>query len=235
MRTRFLAFVSSAALSAAVAAWAGPASAAPGITPGAFCAKADAGQVAYSSDGDAYACMSDGQRYRWRPIGGGGTSGTSGDGTAGDGTTGDGTSSDGGTTGDGGTMGDGDMGTGVITSPPSAGPVLARPPARCTSKIAFDGGPEPLKAGSPVVLSGRAGCGAAGNAAPVRLYFRKYNGTVYTLIAATRATPSGAFRLQTKQTTSGYWKAVYAGNAVRTPVQSGVDYVEARAWRYVKV
>ena len=102
-----------------------------------------------------------------------------------------------------------------------------------TSSITFNASPEPLAAGANVTLSGTAGYRTSGNAATVRFYFRKYNATTFTLITSTTAATSGKFSKQTKQSTSGEWKAVYAGNSIRTAVTSGVDFVEAKAWRNV--
>jgi hypothetical protein len=110
------------------------------------------------------------------------------------------------------------------------------PPANAmvyTSSITFNASPEPLAAGANVTLSGTAGYKTSGNAATVRFYFRKYNAATFTLITSTTAATSGKFSKQTKQSTSGQWKAVYAGNSIRKPVTSGVDYVEAKAWRNV--
>lgn len=117
-----------------------------------------------------------------------------------------------------------------------AGVALVPPPAQAAphaSTIAFNAHPEPIAAGSSVTLSGKAGYGSSGNAAAIRFYFRRFNATSYTLIASTTATSSGAFSKTAKQTTSGYWKAVYAGNSARRPATSSIDYVEARAWRNV--
>jgi hypothetical protein len=102
-----------------------------------------------------------------------------------------------------------------------------------TSTISFNASPEPLTAGASVTLSGTAGYKNSLNAGTVRFYFRKWNTSTYTLITSTTAVASGTFSKTVKQTTSGYWKAVYAGNSVRRPVTSTVDYVEAKAWRTV--
>ncbi len=101
------------------------------------------------------------------------------------------------------------------------------------SSITFNASPEPLTAGGTVTLSGKAGYGNSNNASTVRFYFRRHNATTYTLITSTSTSSSGGFSKQTRHTTSGYWKAVYAGNAARRPVTSTVDYVEAKAWRNI--
>ena len=220
MRTRLLSLFAAAISFAALVVLAGPASAVPGITPGAFCAKGDAGRIGFSADGDASVCSSDGQRYRWRAAGGSGDSGG-----------GSGSGSDG--SGDPGGV---DV-PGDVPAPTESPTVQPAPqaPAKCASTITLNASPEPLKAGSLVTLSGYAGCRSSGNAGTVRLSFRKYGGTAYALITQTRALSSGTFKVQTKQTTSGYWKATYLGNTTRGAVESSDDYVEARAWRYVRV
>ncbi|HEX8347009.1 MAG TPA: hypothetical protein VF657_20065 [Actinoplanes sp.] len=102
-----------------------------------------------------------------------------------------------------------------------------------TSSITFNAAPEPVAAGSYVTLSGTAGYKTSGNAATVRFYFRRYNAAAFTLITSTTAASTGTFTLKVKQSTSGSWKAVYAGNSIRKPVSSNLDYVEAKAWRNV--
>ena len=117
------------------------------------------------------------------------------------------------------------LGTGLVAAPAQA--------MLYTSSISFNASPEPLAAGSFVTLSGTAGYKSSGNVAAVRFYFRRHNGTAFTLIGTTSAVSTGAFKLQVKQSTSGTWKAVYAGNSIRKPVTSNLDYVEAKAWRNV--
>jgi hypothetical protein len=108
-----------------------------------------------------------------------------------------------------------------------AGPAqAAAQPSRITLRAAG-----PIVAGGQITLSGVAGSGGAGNAGTVRLYFRRYGATAFTLITSAPAAASGRFMTRTRQTTSGYWKAVYGGNAGRRPVTSGLAYAEARAWR----
>jgi hypothetical protein len=102
-----------------------------------------------------------------------------------------------------------------------------------TSTISFNASPEPVAAGGYVTLSGTAGFTRSGNEGTVRFYFRRADATAFTYIAAARTMSNGAFSARTRQTTSGHWKAVYAGNAIRKPVTSVVDYVEAKAWRDV--
>jgi hypothetical protein len=102
-----------------------------------------------------------------------------------------------------------------------------------TSTISFNAGPEPLTAGGLVTLAGRAGFTNAGNAGIVRFYFRRPAATTFTYIGATKTTTTGAYTFKTRQSTSGYWKATYGGNAIRKPVTSAVDHVEAKAWRTV--
>jgi hypothetical protein len=102
-----------------------------------------------------------------------------------------------------------------------------------TSSISFNASPEPVAAGGYVTLSGTAGFTKSGNEGVVRFYFRRANATAFTYIAAAKTMSNGAFSARTRQTTSGHWKAVYAGNAIRKPVTSVVDYVEAKAWRDV--
>lgn len=64
MRVRLL-----AALAGVLAALAVPTTAAAaGVTPGAFCAESQAGQVRAADDGDLYQCRRSGERYRWRPF-----------------------------------------------------------------------------------------------------------------------------------------------------------------------
>jgi hypothetical protein len=101
------------------------------------------------------------------------------------------------------------------------------------STISFNASPEPVAAGGLVTLSGTAGYSKSGNAGTVRFYFRRTNATTFTYITAGKTTASGSFRVQTKQSTSGYWKAIYGGNSVRKAVASGADHVEAKAWRTV--
>jgi hypothetical protein len=120
------------------------------------------------------------------------------------------------------------------TMHPTAVPASPRP-AQLTSSITFNASPEPLKAGANVKLSGVAGYGINLNEATVRFYFRSQRASTYTLITSTRAASAGKFSTQTRQTTSGTWKAVYAGNSVRRSIESAADFVEARAWRYVRV
>lgn len=102
-----------------------------------------------------------------------------------------------------------------------------------TSTITFNASPEPLAAGASVTLSGTAGYKTTLNAGTVRFYFRKWNANTYSLITSTKAAASGKFSMTARQTTSGYWKAVYGGNSVRKAATSSVDYVEARAWQNV--
>jgi hypothetical protein len=114
--------------------------------------------------------------------------------------------------------------------------VGAAPPAQAaaaTSTITLNAAPEPVAAGAMVTLSGTAGRGTTGNGGVVRFYFRKWNATASTLITSASVAASGKFTKQTRQSTSGYWQAVYGGNSVRKAVTSTVDYVEARAWRTV--
>ena len=118
----------------------------------------------------------------------------------------------------------------VLSTASIAAPVQAAP---MSSTISFNVDPEPIEAGSYVTLSGTAGAGNTGNAGIVRLLFRSYHGSSYTQIATTTAAATGRFSARIKQHTSGYWKAVYNGNAARPSVTSAVDYVEAKAWRNV--
>ncbi|HET6529333.1 MAG TPA: hypothetical protein VFH03_01760 [Actinoplanes sp.] len=114
--------------------------------------------------------------------------------------------------------------------------VGAAPPAQAvaaTSAVTLNAGPEPVPAGAMVTLSGTAGRGTTGNGGVVRFYFRKWNATTATFITSARVAASGKFTKQTRQSTSGYWHAVYGGNSVRRTATSAVDYVEARAWRNV--
>lgn len=104
-----------------------------------------------------------------------------------------------------------------------------------TSTIRFNAAPEPLVAGSQVTLSGTAGYSKSGNAGTVRFYFRATKATKFTYITSGKVAANGTFKVRTRQGTSGYWKALYAGNASRKPVTSGTDYVEARALRDVAV
>lgn len=205
----------------------GPAVAAPGITPGAFCAKADAGRVSYSSGGGAYVCSSDGKRYRWRSLGGSSVP----DPTAPDPTVPDPTAPD--PTVPDPTMPDPTMPDPVTpgaTTPPTSPPAVARPVA-CRSSIAFNASPEPLKLGASATLAGTTGCGASNNTGKVRFYFRKYTAGSYVLVATAPVQGGGKFLRRLKQHASGYWKAHYDGNAVRRPVDSAVDYVEVRGPR----
>ena len=119
---------------------------------------------------------------------------------------------------------------GLLATVAVAPPVQA---AAYTSTIAFNASPEPIAAGSMVTLSGTAGRGTSGNGGVVRFYFRRWNATAYTYIAAATVASSGRFTKQTRQSTSGSWQAVYGGNATRKAVTSTADYVEARAWRTV--
>ncbi|MCA2212818.1 hypothetical protein [Jidongwangia harbinensis] len=118
----------------------------------------------------------------------------------------------------------------VLGATTLAAPAQAAP---WTSSISFNASPEPLAAGGQVTLSGKAGYTKSGNAGIVRFYFRRTNATAFTYITWGRTSASGAFLVRTRQTTSGYWKAVYGGNAIRKPATSGADHVEAKAWRYV--
>jgi hypothetical protein len=114
--------------------------------------------------------------------------------------------------------------------------VGAPPPAQATvanSTITLNAAPEPVAAGGLVTLSGTAGRGTTANGGVVRFYFRKWNATAATYITSATVAASGKFTKQTRQSTSGYWHAVYGGNSVRRTVTSTVDYVEARAWRTV--
>ncbi len=102
-----------------------------------------------------------------------------------------------------------------------------------TSAISFNASPEPVAAGGFVTLAGTAGFTKSGNEGVVRFYFRRADATTFTYITVAKTSSSGAFSMRTKQTTSGHWKAVYAGNSIRKPVPSVLDYVEAKAWRNV--
>jgi hypothetical protein len=104
-----------------------------------------------------------------------------------------------------------------------------------TSTIRFNASPEPLVAGSQVTLSGTAGYSRSGNTGTVRFYFRATRSTSFTYITWGKVAANGTFRVRTRQNTSGYWKALYSGNASRKSVVSGGDYVEARALRNVDV
>ena len=115
----------------------------------------------------------------------------------------------------------------------AAGLVQPAQAAVWTSAISFNASPEPVAAGGFVTLSGTAGFTRSGNEGVVRFSFRRQDSTAFTFIVATRTAADGTFRIRTRQTTSGYWKAVYAGNAIRKPVTSAVDHVEAKAWRTV--
>lgn len=102
-----------------------------------------------------------------------------------------------------------------------------------TSAISFNASPEPVAAGGYVTLSGTAGFTKSGNTGVVRFYFKRDNSTAFTYIVAARTSANGAFSTRTRQSTSGSWKAVYAGNAIRKPVTSAIDHVQAKAWRTV--
>ena len=109
-------------------------------------------------------------------------------------------------------------------------------PARAAvwkSTISFNASPEPLAAGGQVTLSGKAGFTSSGNSSTVRFYFRRSTATTFTYITSTRTTATGAYVLKTRQSTSGYWKAIFGGNTIRKAATSSVDYVEAKAWRTV--
>jgi hypothetical protein len=101
------------------------------------------------------------------------------------------------------------------------------------SAISFNASPEPVAAGGFVTLSGTAGFTKSGNEGVVRFYFRRANSTAFTYIVSAKTRSNGAYSTRTRQSTSGHWKAVYGGNAIRKPVTSAVDYVEAKAWRNV--
>jgi hypothetical protein len=87
--------------------------------------------------------------------------------------------------------------------------------------------------GTDVTLSGQVGQGTINNAGTVRLLFRKHDGTAFVPIVTTRSTASGRYVVRTRQTTSGYWKAVYAGNGFRRAASSTIGYQEVKAWRTV--
>jgi hypothetical protein len=88
--------------------------------------------------------------------------------------------------------------------------------------------PLEVKQGSRFTLSGRAGYGDSGNAAPVDLYFRKSEADAepYVRIATVGASSSGRFRATLTAKTSGHYYAFYRGNGKRG-FGSASDYLAA--------
>ncbi|WP_229074068.1 hypothetical protein [Actinoplanes sp. DH11] len=109
-----------------------------------------------------------------------------------------------GTTGAGGALGA--PGTAGVPGVP-AGQVQRGP----TTEMVFAVSPDEVRQGSRITLSGKAGWGDTGNAAPVDLYFRKTEKDRWARIGRVAADDAGRFRTTMIARTSGDYEAVYRG------------------------
>ncbi|WP_153040574.1 hypothetical protein [Actinoplanes sp. TFC3] len=103
----------------------------------------------------------------------------------------------------------------AVLSP--AGPASATPAAPAVVKMTFDAAPEPVVKGATITLTGRVWLKATGNRTKVNFYFQKAGtpASAYVYQGYATTTDAGTFTRRFTATTTGTWKAVFAGTASR--------------------
>ncbi|MFI5756482.1 hypothetical protein [Streptomyces sp. NPDC051569] len=108
-------------------------------------------------------------------------------------------------------------------------PVLRR------GKLSADAGPEPVKKGKPLKVTGkltranwdkRIYAGYTGQ--PVKLQFRKAGASTYKTVKTVRTNSTGSLSTTVKASADGYWRWSFAGTSTTSAVNATGDYVDVR-------
>ncbi len=103
------------------------------------------------------------------------------------------------------------------------------------SRIAVNVGPEPVKKGKTITVTGKliranwdAGNYGGYATQPVKLQFRKNGTNTYTTVKTIKTTTRGDLKTTVKATADGFFRYVFAGNTTTPAVTAAADFIDVK-------